>query len=101
MASATVRISENSRNILRELATQEGKSMQVVIEKAIEHYQRQRFLEEVNTAYAALRGDHEAWKKVAEERAQWDATLSDGLSADEEWTEDGAVNRKAGQGESR
>lgn len=50
MASATVRISEDSRNTLRELATQEGASMQSVIERAIEQYRRQRFLEKANDA---------------------------------------------------
>ena len=59
MLSVTVRISETSRNILRELAAQQGESMQAVLEKSIEHYRRQRFLEEVNRAYAALRQDRE------------------------------------------
>ena len=95
MPSATVRISDTSRNILRELAAREGKSMQAVLEKAIEAYRRQRFLKEVNTAYSVLRQDHKVWAAVEKERAEWDATLGDGLEPGEEWTEDGEAIRKA------
>lgn len=89
MASATVRISETSRKTLKDLAAQENGSMQAVLEKAIEHYRRRRFLEQVNTAYAALQQDRKTWTAVEKERVQWDATLGDGLEPDEEWTEDG------------
>lgn len=99
MPNATVRISEQSRNILRKLAVREGKSMQAVLEKSIEHYRRQRFLEEVNTAYAALRQDRGTWEAVEQERAQWDATLFDGLEPNEEWTENGKAIQKNGQEE--
>lgn len=44
---------------------------------------RQRFLEEVNAGYAALRADPEASSAHTAEIAAWDATLADGLS--ESW----------------
>jgi len=100
MPSATVRISENSRNILRALAAQEGESMQAIVEKSIEQYRRQRFLEAVNAAYEALRQDNSTWKEMENERNQWEVTLSDGLPKDEVWTADGQAvsidNRKQG-----
>ena len=68
--------------------------MQAILEKSIEYYRRQRFLEEVNAAYAALRQDYRAWEAVKQERAQWDATLFDGLELDEEWTEEGEDIKK-------
>lgn len=94
MPSKTIRISDTSRNILRELATREGESMQTILEKAIEDYRRRRFLEEVNKAYTTLRQNHEAWEEVEKERAEWDITLRDGLESGEEWTEDGKAISK-------
>jgi len=44
---------------------------------------RQRFLEQVNDAYAALRADPGTWKAVLAERQTWDATSIDGLAVAE------------------
>ena len=79
MGSTTVRLGISARAVLRELAAQSGDSMASVLEKAIECYRRQRFLEDANAAYAALRADPEAWRQEQEERLAWEATLSDGL----------------------
>ena len=68
-----------ARETLRELAAQTGESMQTTLHKAIETYRRQRFLEETNAAFQALRENPEAWKAEQEERAAWDSTLADGL----------------------
>ncbi|MBI4634996.1 MAG: toxin-antitoxin system protein [Candidatus Rokubacteria bacterium] len=54
--------------------------MQAVIENALELYRRQRFLEETNRAFEALRADTEAWRAEEEERGAWDTALSDGLA---------------------
>lgn len=82
MRHTTVRISETTRELLRSLAEAEGVAMQTVLERAVEIYRRRRFLDQVNTAYAALRGNDRAWADVAKEREGWDATLSDGLAAE-------------------
>lgn len=79
MSSLTVRITETSHKMLQELAEQSGESMQAVLDKALEQYRRQRFLEAANADYAALRRKPEAWKEELEERKLWDQTLSDGL----------------------
>jgi predicted transcriptional regulator len=94
MASATVRISERSRETLRKLAAKSGESMQAILDRAIEEYRRQQILEEGNAAYARLREDPEAWAEWKRELAIWDATLMDGLDPDEVWTEDGRVIQK-------
>jgi hypothetical protein len=91
MAGATVRISEKSRETLRALAAKTGESMQAVLDRAVEEYRRERLMEEVNAAYAALRADPEAWAEWQKELAAWDATLMDGLDPNERWTEDGEV----------
>jgi hypothetical protein len=79
MGTPMVRISDTSRNILRELADREKASMQAILDKAIEAYRRQFFLTEINEAYATLRQDPDVWSQVEKERAEWDATLEDGL----------------------
>jgi len=53
--------------------------MQAVLEEAIEHYRRQRFVDEVNTAYARVREDEVAWGEIVEERETWEGTVGDGL----------------------
>ena len=94
MTTPTVRISNASRNILRELAAKEGASMQAIIDKAVESYRRQLFLEEVNKAYAALRQDTKAWSQIEKERAAWDTTLEDGLESAEASAKNRQNNRQ-------
>lgn len=49
---------------------------------SIENDRRQRFLEEANRQFAALRADPQAWQEEQEERAEWDTVLMDGLEND-------------------
>jgi hypothetical protein len=63
------------------LAKQEGKPMQAVLDDAIEHYQRDQFLDEVNAVYATLRNGPKAWKGEQAERALWAKTPADGLQS--------------------
>jgi predicted transcriptional regulator len=91
MASLTVRISPAAHANLRQLADEGGETMQAILEKAVESYRRQRFMEEFNAAYAALRADSQAWSEIEKERAIWDGTLMDGLDPNETWTDDGDV----------
>jgi hypothetical protein len=83
MGYGTVRISDSARGTLRELARSEGKSMLSLIDEAVEALRRQRFLEQVNAAYATLRNDPHAWEEIEAERREWDATLADGIVAAE------------------
>jgi hypothetical protein len=75
--------------------------MQALLDKAIEEYRRKRFLEEVNAAYATLRQNPDAWAAVEQERAEWDATLEDGLTPAEIRTEKRKELRKSGRRKSR
>jgi hypothetical protein len=79
MNSLTVRIDVKSHQALRELAAQTGETLQAVLSRAIEEYQRKRFWEQANADYAALRNDPEAWQEELEERALWESALTDGL----------------------
>src|SRR5438445_13789801 len=89
MSAPPVRISESSHQTLKELAARTGERMVDVLDKALDAYRRKLFFEQLNAGYAELRADPEAWAEHLAERKQWDATLMDGLSSDEHWTEDG------------
>lgn len=78
MSAKTVRIRKETQDILRELANNEGKPMQTILDLAIEAYRRQRFLREANAAYAALRNNPKTWKAELDERREWDTTMADG-----------------------
>ena len=78
MSAKTVRIRKETQDILRELANNEGKPMQAILDLAIEGYRRQRFLQEANSAYASLRSNPKAWKAELDERREWDTTMADG-----------------------
>ncbi len=78
MSGTTVRINKVTRDKIRELATREKQSMNVIIDRAVEDYRRKCFLEDANRAYGTLRQNSDAWKAEEEERAAWDVTLMDG-----------------------
>jgi hypothetical protein len=84
MAGGMIRIGEDARRTLRDLAAQHGEPMRKVLEKAIEQYRRQQMFDEADAAYEALRADPEAWHEELEERRLWDVTLVDGLDLDEQ-----------------
>ena len=51
--------------------------MQDILEKAVELYRRQRFLEQSNGAFEALRDHPKKWQAEQAEREAWDATIAD------------------------
>jgi hypothetical protein len=77
----TVRISRAAHATLRALAAEADEPMTDVLDKAVEAFRRQRFLENVNASFAALRQDPAAWKSLQQERDAWDVTLADGLES--------------------
>ena len=79
--ASTVRISETSHRALRDLADREKAPLQTVLERAIENYRRQRFLEAANRQYARLRADGAEWAREIAERELWDRTSDDGSDA--------------------
>ena len=80
MPGATVRISETSRELLRELARRTNATMQDVIEMALAEYRKRLFWEQAAHDFRAMRDDPEAWAEEVAERERWDATLKDGLN---------------------
>lgn len=74
---STVRVTESTRTVLRDLSDQTGDTIQELVAKAVEAYRRERILKLTNDAYAGLRSDPTAWQEELDEREQWDRTLSD------------------------
>lgn len=79
MASTTVRIKRETKQILEQIADQTGRKTQQVLDEAIEAYRRRVFLDRANRAYAALRDDAKRWAEELSERKDWDATSNDDL----------------------
>jgi predicted transcriptional regulator len=77
--STTIRVSDASRARLAALAAEAGQPMTVTLDEALDALERKRFFAEVNARYKELRDDPETWRVIRAERAEWDATLTDGL----------------------
>jgi hypothetical protein len=86
MKSATrtpnVRISPRAHELLRQLAEEEQRSMQSVLDRALERYRRERFLRAANADFAALKRNTKAWKQEVRERELWEQTAADGTSGE-------------------
>lgn len=99
MSTPTIQISESAQHTLRELAEQTGQTTMDILDKALDAYRRKLFFDQLNAGYAALRADPDAWAAEMQERKVWDATLMDGLDADERWTNDGRCLTPEQEGE--
>lgn len=78
MASATVRIDAKTHKLLHEIKKISGEPMQTILSKALEHYKKVEFWNEVNSAYENLKSDRKSWREELDERKLWAKTLKDG-----------------------
>ena len=79
----TIRIRPDTRRKLEALAKSESTTMTRLMDKVVDAYRRQRFLESTNAAFATLRQNPKLWEQEQKERKEWDATLDDGTKDDE------------------
>ena len=77
--SVNVRVTKQTHQQLAALARENGLSMQTILDRAVEAYRRQSFLEALNADFAALRANPEEWASEMEERKLWEQTLADGM----------------------
>ena len=92
MAEAVmVRVNKSSHRLLRQLSKAMGESMQDVLAKALEEYERKQFFEQLNASFTSLREDPSAWKDELDEREAMAGSLSDGLDTGEVFTRDGRL----------
>ena len=76
----SVQISEKSLEIVRNISERNGLQMSDVLDKAVETYRREVFLDDTNRAFETLKEDSDSWQEELEERALWEDTLSDGVN---------------------
>lgn len=91
MSTSTVRISNKSQKLLRDLAKQDKKTMHELLDDLIEKEMEKRFFDQLDQAYLALKSNPDEWQEELKERAEWDITLSDGLEKDEKFNDQGEV----------
>jgi hypothetical protein len=78
MASSTIRVSDLTHDVLKNLSRQTGEPIGDLVAKAAEMLRREYFLRATNEAFAALRSNPDEWQAELDERSVWDATLLDG-----------------------
>jgi hypothetical protein len=79
---AQTRILDGDHALLQELAASTGKQHQEIIHEALAAFHRDRMLDEINAAFAAVKRDDSAWREVQSERIAWDGTTADGLTSE-------------------
>ena len=75
----TTRISDTDHRVLQNLATKTGKQHQEIIHEALDTYQRDRLLDEINAGYSRLRADKKSWAALKSERRLLEEAGTDGL----------------------
>ncbi len=76
----SVQISEKSLEIVRNISERNGLQISDVLDKAVEIYRREVFLDDTNRAFETLKEKSVSWQEELEERALWEDTLSDGVN---------------------
>jgi len=79
MSDTTVRVSNETRQAVRSLATRRQVSQGELIAEAVESLRRQDLLKQANAAYATARAEEDGWQEEQDERKAWDTTLADGV----------------------
>ena len=72
MASRATRISVIDHQRLQRLSRQLGLKQQEVLTRALDRFERELLLEDINRGFDALRQDEVAWNEEMQERALWD-----------------------------
>jgi hypothetical protein len=79
MTTTMMRVRTDIHALARQLAADEGVSMQDILQRALSNYRRARMFDLADQGYAALRAEPGAWAEELAEREAWDATLADGI----------------------
>ncbi len=74
-----VRVNEATHLTIRNLAKEFGESMQSIVDKAVERYKRELFLEGLNQDFRNLQENEADWNDELAERKLWENTLLDGV----------------------
>jgi len=91
MPNISLTISDATQKTLCALADRTGRSVEAILDQAVEDYRRKLFFQGLAADYAALKADPAAWEEELAERRLLEGTLMDGLDPTEQWTEDGQI----------
>ena len=75
------RLPQETLAVIRQIAREDGETLQAVLVQAVEAYRRARMIQRLNDDFARLKTDPAAWAQEVAEREAWDATLSDDLDS--------------------
>lgn len=75
----TAKISPKTARILDRLQRRYHKPKTILIDLALQKYEEQILLEEINEGYARLKADKKAWKEELKDRQELEGTVGDGL----------------------
>jgi len=78
----TIRVTSETREELRSMTKQTGKSQQELLEDAVKAYARQLRLERFTDEYARLQANPELWSKKQQEAANQQARLARAVPVD-------------------
>jgi len=77
IGTTTIRVSTKTYQVLKELAEQENVNMTKMVDKAVEKLKKEKFFNELNSAFTTLQQNPKQWKEEQDEREQWSNTLGD------------------------
>src|SRR5207237_8819565 len=77
--SLTIRVSQSTYELLRDLAAKSNTTITAVVDEAVSDLQRKKFWADFNAACEALQANPVAWADLRREDAAWEETLADGL----------------------
>lgn len=74
---ATMRILDADHHLVQVLAKRTRKQQQEIIHEALDAYQREELLDEINAGFARLRSNAAEWDLEKHERELWEITMTD------------------------
>ncbi len=77
--ATTIRLDDATIEILRQLEQQLGMSKKNILRDALDKYQRDKYIDDLNAYYKALQDDPTLWAKELAEREIWESASNDGL----------------------
>ncbi len=77
--STTIRIDAVTLELLKQLEEQTGDSKRNILKQALNKFQRDKIIDDLNAYYEKLREDPELWKEELSEREILESASHDGL----------------------
>ena len=79
MALITIRVSHETREMLREIAAREQRPVSAIVHDAARAYRKELLWRRAEAGYARLAANEGHFREYQDEIAFWDTTSSDGL----------------------